>query len=166
MTTLTDFLSRFYPGQPAFWWLLSTGLLLALFLVGRRRWRADHRVVLADPDELLLADAWLPPKLNPDERRLSVRRAGMPVQVRVMNPKKPHRTIEGIIFDRSATGLRVALSSSLPIASTLQIRADNAHPDTPWVDIVVRNCTRADDCYEHGCQFMEELPLNLLLLFG
>ena len=167
MTTLTDFLSRFYPGQPAFWWLVCSGMIFLLALLGRRQWRAYRRVVkVADADQLVLADAWLPPKLTPDERRRSIRREGMPVQVRVIDPKKPHRTIEGIVFDRSTTGLRVALTSSLPIGFNLQIRAENAHPDSPWVDIIIRNCSQIDDCYEHGCQFAEELPLNLLLSFG
>jgi hypothetical protein len=166
VTQLTHFLSSFYPGQPAFWWVVSSGMLLLLFLLGRRQWRAAHPVVVADADELLQADAWLPPKLTPDERRLSLRRAGMPVHVKVIDPKKPNRQIAGIVFDRSATGLRVALTSSLPIGSTLQIRSDNAHPDSPWVDIIIRNCAKADDCFEHGCQFTEELPLNVLLTFG
>jgi len=171
MTPFTQFLSRFYPGQPAFLWVMSSGLILILFFVGRRQWRVHRRVVAANaaaanPDNHLLVDNWLPHESQPGDRRNSLRRMGMPVPVKVIDPKKPQTKIEGIVVDRSMTGLRVALPLALSIGSTVQIRADNAHPDSPWVYIIVRNCTQLDDCFDHGCQFESQLPLNLLLSFG
>jgi PilZ domain len=171
MTPFTQFLSRFYPGQPAFWWVMSSGLLLVLFFVGRRQWRVHRRVVAANaaaanPESLLSVDNWLPHELQPGDRRNSLRRTGTLVRVKVIDPKKPESKIAGIVVDRSMTGLRVALPSSLAIGSTVQIRADSAHPDSPWTPIIVRNCAHVDDCFEHGCQFETQLPLVQLLSFG
>jgi hypothetical protein len=170
MTLFTQFLSRFYPGQPAFWWVLSSGLILILFLVGRRQWRSHRQVVAANvtanPETLTSVDNWLPYELQPGDRRNSLRRTGTLVRVKVIDPKKPESKIAGIVVDRSMTGLRVALPSPLAIGSTVQIRADSAHPDSPWAPIIVRNCAQVDDCFEHGCQFETQLPLAQILSFG
>jgi hypothetical protein len=171
MRSLSEFLSRFHLGQTAFLGLTATALILVLFCVGMRQRRVRRRVIAANasasnPDNLFLVDNWLPRASDPGERRNSLRRIGRPVPVRVIDPKRPQRKIKGLVVDRSMTGLCVALPLSLPIGSPLQICAENAHPDAPWVQIIVRNCTQGDNCFEHGCQFEGEPPLFQILSFS
>jgi hypothetical protein len=74
--------------------------------------------------------------------------------------------IVGTVLDLSRHGLRIALPVALPVNSMLQIRADNAPPETPWVKIIVRNSRRGRKCFEHGCELAADVPLYLRLSFG
>jgi len=166
VSQFSSFLRAFYPGEPAFWWVVGCGLLLLLFLVGRRSWRNRSRPVCKFSVDIVEADAWLPPTKPPEERRESVRRADIPAEVAVADPNKPKTVLEGYVVDRSVTGVRLAVKSVFPIGSSLRIRAVNAPPETPWIIVIVRNCDQVDDCYNLGCQFEEKLPWNVLLLLG
>jgi hypothetical protein len=46
------------------------------------------------------------------------------------------------------------------------VRPTLAPDSSPWVTIIIRNCREVGDYFEIGCQFQEELPWNLLLMFG
>ena len=72
----------------------------------------------------------------------------------------------GVVLDRSTGGLRIA--SEVPVAPgcPLQLRAEEAPPDTPWVAVAVRACTPDQDRFVLGCEFETTPPWNVLLLFG
>lgn len=166
MTELQTFLGNFYPGQPAFWWAVSGGFVFLLFLLGRHQYRAHFRISTVDNVDPRLADEWLAPAQKEDERRRSLRRVGSPVQVLILDPKSPKKILEGYVVNRSLTGLRIAAPTSWPIGSVINTRSINSHPDSPWVAVIVRNCAAVEDYFEMGCEFQDELPLQLSLSFG
>src|SRR5262249_10895019 len=51
----------------------------------------------------------------------------------------------GVVLDRSTGGLRIASEVPVPPGCSLQIRAEEATPDTPWVAVAVRACTPEPD---------------------
>ena len=139
MTELTKFFSNLSFGEPAVWLALGGGLviLLVFLFLGRRQRRAVAVVGPNDESENP-ADDWLPPTKRPDERRRSTRRGGVPTPVKLCDPKKPKRVIEGFVLDRSAGGIRFASEKPFPTGSTLQVRPCHAPDETPWVMIIIR----------------------------
>ena len=99
-------------------------------------------------------------------RRASVRRDGVPVQVVLTSPTLRTGQNDGYVLDRSTGGLRVAVSAAIPAGTVLQVRAGNAPDTVPWVTILVRSCRNAGPHYELGCEFERTPPWNILLLFG
>lgn len=168
MTQLTELFSSLKINEPAVWIALGSGLavILIFLFLGRRQRRAVAFVAPAAENEVNPVDAWLPPSKRPDERRRSTRRSGVPTAVQVTDPKKPKKIIEGFVLDRSAGGVRLASEKSFPTGSTLHVRTSNAPPESPWVLITVRSCREVGDYFELGCQFQEDLPWHLLLMFG
>jgi hypothetical protein len=168
MTELTKFFSDLSFGEPVIWLAIGSGLLILLvfLFLGRRQRRKVAIVGPNEKDDLNPADAWLPPSKRPDERRRSTRRTGVPTHVKVTDPKRPKRVIEGFVLDRSSGGIRLASEKPFPTGSTLQVRPSNAPDEFPWIIIIVRSCRELGDYFELGCQFHEELPINLLLMFG
>jgi len=102
---------------------------------------------------------------KPRERRASVRRKGNPIGVIILAgesaPAEP-----GLVIDRSKGGLCVTMSQPVPVGTTLQLRACQAPEDTPWIPVLVRHCAAKGDRWHLGCQFTQELPWSVLLLFG
>jgi hypothetical protein len=175
MQTLTNFFANLSLNDPALWLALGAGLgvLLGFVFLGRRPSRARppagidwSEVKTFESFSQLAADNWDPSEKLPDERRRSVRRAGMPTPIYVFDPKQSRKPRNGYVLDRSSGGLRLAVEKPTPTGITLQARPHYAADDTPWVNIIVRSCREVGDYYELGCQFEQELPWKVLLLFG
>jgi hypothetical protein len=169
MTQLTKFFSDLSFGEPAIWLAIGSGLIILLIFLflGRRQRRQAAIVGSSQKDEPTPGeDAWLSPSKRADERRRSIRRTGVPTAVQIIDPKKPKRVIEGFVLDRSSGGIRLAAEKPFPTGSTLQVRPSHAPDESPWVIIIIRSCREVGDYFELGCQFHEELPWNLLLMFG
>jgi hypothetical protein len=105
-----------------------------------------------------------PRKSRADKRR-ALRRTGaaVPIHVRGDAADTP---IQGLVLNRSRGGLLVRLVEERAAGTTLSIRPLNGHEETPWVQIVVRHAQKTKDCWLLGCAFQEQLPWNVLLLFG
>jgi hypothetical protein len=99
------------------------------------------------------------------DRRRSFRRAGNPVPVLIVG-LDGNRRFEGRIFDRSLGGIRVESPRPAAVDSYLLVRAYQAPADLPWVPVKVRWCQAIKGTIHIGCQFVDELPLATLQLFG
>jgi len=169
MSQLTKLFSSISFDEPALWIALGSGFAVILvFLFLGRRQRRTLAVVVGDGavDGINPADNWLPPSKRPDERRRSSRRSGIPTAVQLFDPKKARKMIGGFVLDRSAGGIRLASEKPFSSGLTLNVRSANAPDESPWVLITVRSCREVGDYFELGCQFQEDLPWHLLLMFG
>jgi hypothetical protein len=153
---------------------VTVGALLILFLRGKRRpgprtlrdkVRAARKAWEGDIDPMLL---WLPPEQRHGDRRKASRRADRLTSIRVAGaPRGDGRTAdEGLVIDRSSRGLCFATERRCEVGSGLYVRAENAPDGTPWVAVTVRNCRDAGEYVLIGCEFQEQVPVGLLLLFG
>ena len=170
MTQLTKMFSNISLTDPILWLALGSGfavVLIFLFL-GRRQRRAAAIIASAGNGgaDVSPADVWVATPKRPDERRRSTRRSGVPTPIQVSDPKKPKRLVNGYVLDRSSGGIRLAMEKPFPTGSTMQVRPTNAPPESAWIIIIVRSCREVGDYFELGCQFQEELPWNILLMFG
>ncbi len=134
-----------------------------LWLVKRRR--APRATALAAPATRPAGD-WEEHEESFANRRASVRRDGVPVQIVLTSPTLRSGQSDGYVLDRSTGGLRVAVTAAIPAGTVLQVRAGNAPDTVPWVTILVRSCRDAGPHYELGCEFERTPPWNILLLFG
>jgi len=168
MSQIINWFSNISFADPSIWLAFGSGIavILVFLILGRRQRRIGPIVASTAEEGPNPADMWLPPAKGPDERRRSVRRTGVPTAIRVSDPRKPKKLIDGFVLDRSSGGLRLALEKPFPTGSTLQVRPSTAPDTSPWVTIIIRNCREVGDYFEIGCQFQEELPWNLLLMFG
>ena len=99
------------------------------------------------------------------DRRKSTRRGGPVTAVGVAHTPGGQAE-EGVVVDRSAGGLCVALDRPYPDGTTLYLRPEATAADCPWVATVVRHCRGCQDYYLAGVEFPAALPLNVLLQFG
>ena len=99
-------------------------------------------------------------------RRSALRREGKPVPIRITSPSLRSGKDGGYVLDRSTGGVRIAMNLAMAPGSTMQIRANNAPDNIPWVSVIVRNCRNAGQHFEIGCEFEKTPPWNVLLLFG
>jgi hypothetical protein len=99
------------------------------------------------------------------ERRTSVRRKGNPVGVVVLAGEAA-KAEPGLVINRSKGGLCLSLPGPVAAGTILQVRACQAPEDIPWIRVLVRHCVAKGDRWNLGCQFTEELPWSVLLLFG
>jgi hypothetical protein len=76
------------------------------------------------------------------------------------SPQRAH------VVSRTSGGLRLAVKQTIPVGTTLKLRACNAPANTPWADVRVVCCELADGRIEVGCQFQGQIPWSVLLLFG
>ena len=134
--------------------------LLALkFAPGKFRRRDD---LLDSPEK----DTWAPPEGTGADRRTTVRREGTPVPVLLSSAAIPGANETAFVVDRSRGGLKIVAAKSFPVGSPVQVRADNAPDNVPWVTVVVRSCRENGKRHELGCEFEKTPPWNVLLLFG
>lgn len=155
--------------MPFPWALVPAWVTIGLGLLVARQRRA-HRPDTDPPDlpeEPPLpprgVDAWARPA-KADKRRCTARRSGHPVEVEVVGPDDGGR--RGYVMDRSRTGLRVAVRAAIPEKSRLKVRACEAPPGSPWVEVRVRWCRQVGGRWELGCEFTTEQPWGVLLTFG
>jgi hypothetical protein len=170
MTRLTQLFSSINFEEPAIWIALGAAfsVVLAFLLLGRRQRRALAIIAPAPTTENAFesADLWAAASVRPDERRRSIRRGGVPTAIQITDPLKPKKSIEGFVLDRSIGGIRLASEQPFASGTSLNVRAMSAPADLPSVLIIVRSCREVGDYFELGCQFQEDLPWHLLLLFG
>jgi hypothetical protein len=120
-------------------------------------------------DELLDVpekDTWAPPEGTGADRRTTVRRDGKAVPVLLSSAAMPGVPEPAFVIDRSRGGLKVVCAKPFPVGSPVQVRADNAPDNVPWVTVVVRSCRENGKRHELGCEFEKTPPWNVLLLFG
>jgi hypothetical protein len=98
-------------------------------------------------------------------RRRAPRRDGRFTAVLLADPdgRPPQK---GYVLNRSSVGLLLTARHPVPAGATLRLRARDAPPGTPWAAAVVRWCEEGDGRFEVGCEFAEDLPWGVLLLFG
>jgi PilZ domain len=169
MTQLTRFFAEISLSDPSVWLALGSGfaVVLVFLLLGRRHRRpAAIAVIGENASEAKTVDDWPPNPNQPDERRRTSRRSGVPTAIQMVEAKKFGKVQEGFVLDRSSGGLRVATERPLPTGSVLQVRPTNAPPETPWVIVIIRSCKESGDFFEIGCQFQEVVPWHVLLMFG
>ena len=172
MQALTNFFANLSSADPALWFGAATGLIVILLLVSLNRRPARARTTPAantyvvDPLKEKAALDWFPASLRSDERRRSTRRGGLPTPIFVLDTKSGRRSLEAYVLDRSSGGIRFACQKPYPAGTILQVLPQNAPENTDWVAVQVRSCCEVGDYYELGCQFDQELPWNVLLLFG
>lgn len=167
MQSITQWFSGLSTVDPAIWLALGAGVVVifGLWFYSRRRRRSNGPIMLPNgsPD-------WEGPlqSARNDERRRSIRRAGLPTPIYIVDPKqgKKAKTHEAYVLDRSTGGLRLALEKPFPIGTMLLTRPSNAPEGFEWVKMTIRNCKVTGDYYEIGCQFDVELELSRLLMFG
>ena len=111
-------------------------------------------------------ETWSPPQTTGADRRTTMRRDGQPVPVYLNSAAFEKQTEPAYVIDRSKGGLKIISTKPLPAGSTMQIRAENAPNNIPWLTMIVRSCREIDERYELGCEFEQPPPWNILLLFG
>lgn len=99
------------------------------------------------------------------DRRKALRRKGNAVGVLFRTGPKA-RVEPALVTDRSKGGLCLSVPDPVAVGTTLHIRACQAPDDCPWIQVRVRHCAANEKRWHLGCQFVEELPWNVLLLFG
>jgi PilZ domain-containing protein len=157
-----------------YWPVLAVGFavgLAVLAVLSVRRFRAPGRdlpppAAYLGPEDRLLDSNWQLDARSYSDRRAAVRRDGPPVGVLVSSPAFRNGIETGYVLDRSTGGLRLALTATVATGIALQVKAENAPANTPWVTVIVRNCRHAGQHYELGCEFDKTPPWNVLLLFG
>ena len=142
------------------------GLLVGLGILGFFTLRKRKPKGIPVPRDRANGKDWEEHEESFANRRASVRRDGVPVQVNLTSPTLRGGQNDGYVLDRSTGGLRVAVTAAIPAGTVLQVRADNAPDTVPWVTILVRSCRDTGPHFELGCEFEKTPPWNILLLFG
>jgi hypothetical protein len=139
--------------------------LMALFM-GHAWLRSRQRRAMRPPAEKpgqIKLDPFLYGSAN--EKRIAQRRTGQPTKVTI-SPQGEKDSVQGWVVDRSVGGLCLMVDDPIPENTILDVRANHAPPETPWVKVEVKRCQATRDHYELGCQFVTTPTWNLLLLFG
>lgn len=144
--------------------LVALAVILVAFLLFRGQRKKSRMPVLAKA--VSKSSSWVTELPSLSDRRTSLRREGAPVKILVTSPAFEDGTNAGYVLDRSTGGLKLALQAGMAPGSSMQIRASHAPETTPWVTVIVRNCTDTGEHYEMGCEFEKTPPWNVLLLFG
>src|SRR5262245_24121032 len=107
MQPLTGWFSDVHVGDPALWLAVAAGLLVTFVLLLRGR---SPAAPFALPKPVASPDWESPPVARHDERRRSIRRAGLPSPIHLIDaqPVRKARPIEAYVLDRSTGGLRLA----------------------------------------------------------
>jgi len=100
------------------------------------------------------------------EQRSAFRRGGNPTEVLIDNAQQKGKILHGWVADRSMGGLCLTVDEAFPEGTLLTVRAANAPPATPWVEIRVQSCRQKQGDWELGCQFVKTPPWAVMLLFG
>jgi hypothetical protein len=100
------------------------------------------------------------------EKRNAARRKGGVVQALVSDEKAEAEPWSGYVVDRSLGGVCVCGTRKAEPGALLTVRAVDAPPGTPWIEVRVRSCRETRDGWQLGCQFVRIPPTSLRLLFG
>jgi hypothetical protein len=100
------------------------------------------------------------------DRRSSLRRKARPVPVLVHRPEQPSKPELAWVVDRSCGGVQMVLNRELPTGHEFAVRAENSPDELPWIKLRVRHCRASGKRWLVGCQFVDQLPWSVLLLFG
>ena len=146
--------------------LVALAVILVAFLLFRGKRKKSRMPVLVLAKAVSKSSSWVTELPSLSDRRTSLRREGAPVKILVTSPAFEDGTNAGYVLDRSTGGLKLALQAGMAPGSSMQIRASHAPETTPWVTVIVRNCTDTGEHYEMGCEFEKTPPWNVLLLFG
>ncbi len=144
--------------------LVALAVILVVFLLFRGHRKKTGMLALAKTGGK--GSSWVTELPSLSDRRTSVRREGTPVKILATSPAFKNGTNAGFVLDRSTGGLKLALEAGMAPGSSMQIRATHAPETTPWVTVIVRNCTDTGEHFEMGCEFEKTPPWNVLLLFG
>jgi hypothetical protein len=107
----------------------------------------------------------LPPELAEDQlflalgdnRRASARRWGNPTEVHLRSALWYDR-LHGLVVNRSTGGIGIYADREIPSGTSLKVRAAEAPPSVPTVQVEVRHCRKVGKGYFLGCQFSEDVP--------
>jgi hypothetical protein len=75
---------------------------------------------------------------------------------------EPSHVVQSWVSDQSPGGLRLKLPTKLgDVGCLLSIRPADAAADAPWVPVQVRHCSRDEDGWAIGCQFLQPAAKGL-----
>jgi PilZ domain len=100
------------------------------------------------------------------EKRVALRRTGQPTRVTIYTDAEEDKRYEAWVVDRSVGGLCLVVQHPFPEGTILNVRANHAPPQVPYVKVEVKRSQSSGDGYELGCQFLKTPTWNILLLFG
>ena len=100
------------------------------------------------------------------DKRGSLRRGGEPIPVFVSNNLVPGEPMQGMVLNRSRGGLCLSIPQPVEVDQTLAVRTGHFPEDLASVQLRVRHCQQTRDGWRIGCQFVQELPWNVILMFG
>jgi len=129
----------------------------------RPRRRFVHKRDLFDPIRHMEE---APPSERPGDKRHSLRRHGHLVTVLISDTRKPKRPLRGLVLDRSRGGLYLSVPRRIDAGSQLTVRTPDFPHDVASVGLLVRHCKQKGRDWRIGCQFVDELPWSVILLFG
>jgi hypothetical protein len=73
----------------------------------------------------------------------------------------------GWVIDTSRGGVRIRLPHELvPVGTILYIRSPFASRKVPWTVVRVKNLRRTDECFELGCEFLEQKTGDTTRILG
>jgi hypothetical protein len=157
----------------AIWTGAVTALVIGLFLA--RRWAARRtgfewlkpRLAGVSPPGTAreCSEYWEAPDRAADDRRNKYRREGPPVPVDLVGPDG-RTSVRAYVLDRNSSGVRLAVQQPMATNIGVRLMPCQAPPGTPWSRAEVCWCKSEKDHSEIGCRFTDELPWNVLLLFG
>jgi hypothetical protein len=100
------------------------------------------------------------------DKRKFLRRGGNDVPISVSDVLVQAEPTQGLVLNRSRGGLYLSVPQRVEVDRILAVRTPTFPPDLASVQLRVRHCKQKDDAWYLGCQFVEELPWNVLLMFG
>jgi hypothetical protein len=106
------------------------------------------------------------PSEHGGDKRRSLRRDGSPVTVLIADARSPDKPLQGQILDRSRGGLFLTVSQRINAGCLLTVRTPDFPDVVASVQLRVKHCKQKGPEWRIGCQFVDELPWSVLLLFG
>ena len=103
---------------------------------------------------------------SPSDQRKAFRRQGNLVVVSFKLPQDDSTVQQGLVLDRSVSGLRLGLEVEVAPGTRCCFSRPAPTEMTPWTEVEVRTCRPIDDSWEAGCQFIKVPPWSILLMFG
>ena len=105
------------------------------------------------------------PLAGSKQRRGSNRRMSSPMPIHVAGDDVDEPE-EATIINRSQGGLCLSLSQAVDVGTRLQVRAPVPVDVIPWIPVEVKYCRPFGNRWKVGCEYVEEPPEDVLLMFG